>query len=73
MLLEILGNASKVLIVIHLVSVGVPSRSAGVKDGYHGALKKTALRDFLMNKVRLRERDRGPSHRLKYLPLFRFL
>jgi len=63
------GKAPKVVIVIHFVSCSVPSRSAGVQDDDLGALNKTALRKFLVDKVPLRERDRGLSHRLKYIPL----
>jgi hypothetical protein len=63
------GNAPKVVIVIHFVSYSVPSRSAGVKGCDHSALNKTALRKLLLDKVRLREHDCGPSHRLKYIPL----
>jgi hypothetical protein len=63
------GNAPKVVIVIHFVSYTVASRSAEVKSCDHGALNKNALRELLMEKVRLREHDCGPSHRLKYIPL----
>jgi hypothetical protein len=62
------GNAPKVVIVIHFVSYSVVS-GIGVKGCEHGALNKIALHKLLMGKVRLRELDCGPSHRLKYIPL----
>jgi hypothetical protein len=61
-------NVPKVVIVIHSASYSVPSRSARVKGCDHGALNKTALRNFLWKKSTVMRTRSWPLPTLKMHP-----